>query len=278
MLLRPLFLISLAVFLYLSPALAAGKYPQALPDMRVSKGKNDIAEAWLSKPTKRYQHFVLGSSYEAGAVNVRLRNGKLLTHVLDKNSVFEDRMARLRDLDGDGKDEVIVVRAYLKSGAALSVYGVKNNKLQLLAETPDMGHPFGWLNPAGIADFDGDGKLEIAFVRKPHVLGQLELWEYSTGSLRLDMQVGGTSNHAIGSKSLGLSAVADFNGDGVMDLAVPSRGQSALRFFSFKAGVKQISRKALPVRASSDFSVVKQNGKNAVRVGLANGKSLIVSP
>ncbi len=278
MFLNALFCSLAAVLLFVSPSFAGDKYPEALPDLRVSKGNNNIAEAWLSQPTKRYQHFVLGSSYEAGAVNVRLRNGKTLTHVLDRKSVFEDRVARLRDLDGDGKDEVIVVRAYLKSGAALSVYGVKNNQLQLLAETPDMGHPFGWLNPAGIADFDGDGKLEIAFVRKPHVLGQLELWEYSTGSLRLDMQVGGTSNHAIGSKSLGLSAVADFNGDGVMDLAIPSRGQSALRFFSFKGGVKQISKKALPVRASSDFSVVKRNGKNAVRVGLANGKSLVVSP
>lgn len=278
MFIRTLFCILPLLLLNINQSSADSRYPDALPDLRISKGKNDIAEAWLSQPTKRYQHFVLGSSYEAGTLNVRMKSGATLNYQLDHSSVFEDRIARLSDLDGDGRDEIIVVRAYLKSGAALSVFGVKNNKIRLLAETPDMGHPFGWLNPAGIADFDGDGKVEIAIVRKPHVLGQLELWEYANKTLRLEVNKGGVSNHSIGSPSLGLSAVADFNGDGVMDLAVPSKNQMVLRFFSFNGGLKLLSEKKLPSRASSDFSVVRENGFHAVKVGLAKGKSVIIRP
>ncbi len=270
-------LFGLALFTLSGQAFAdKNQYPNALPDHRVSKGSKDIAEAWFSHPTQRYQHFVLGSKYEAGTLNARLKNGKPLSYKLSQSSVFEDRIVRLYDLDSDGKDELIVVRSYQNGGAALAVFGVRAGKLAHLAETPDMGHPFGWLNPAGIADFDGDGKIEIAFVRKPHVLGRLELWEYSNGKLTLDKSLSNTSNHSIGSTRLGLSMVYDFNGDGLKDLAIPSKDKRTIRFISFKGGVKEIARKKLPGPVSSDFKIVLGKGMAGIAVTLSNGKSVIV--
>ncbi len=261
-------------------ALADNKtaYPNAIPDLRVAKGKKDISEAWLSHPTKRYQHFVLGSNYEAGTLNIRTKEGATLSYSLTKESVFEDRIVRLHDLDNDGKDELIVVRAYLKGGAALAVFGLRAGKIAHLAETPDMGHPFGWLNPAGIADFDGDGVTEIAFVRKPHVLGQLELWEYKNGKLTLDKTLSNTSNHSIGSVQLGLSMVYDFNGDGLKDLAIPSKDRRSIRFLSFKEGIREFSRKKLPAPVTSDFRIALGKGLAGVAVVLSGKRSIIVFP
>ena len=34
------------------------------------------------------------------------------------------------------------------------------------AETPPTGSPNTWLNPAGIADFDGDGMADIAYTNR----------------------------------------------------------------------------------------------------------------
>ncbi len=99
----------------------AGDYPGSLTDHRVAHGTGVIAEAWLADPTTRYRHFVSGSDYEAGSLVVRLKNGSLRKLVLPETSVFEDRQPRLADLDGDGVDEIVLVRSYLDRGAALAV-------------------------------------------------------------------------------------------------------------------------------------------------------------
>lgn len=269
---------TLAVVMPVTAVAKDDRYPGGLPDLRVSHGKKDIADAWFADPTHRYRHYVLGSRYEAGALKVRTRRGKILTFRLSKRSVFEDREPRLADLDGDGRDEIIVVRSYLDGGAALAVFGIRHHRLARLAETPHMGGPYQWLNPAGIADFNGNGLMEIAFVRKPHVLGQLELWSYRSKHLRRIAKIRDTSNHVGGSTQMGLSVVADFNGDGVADLALPSMSKRTLRFLSFRSGIKEIARKSLPAAAVSNFKLVTRKGRPAVDVGLSGGRRIVVSP
>ncbi len=87
-----------------------------------------------------------------------------------------------------------------------------------------------------------------------------------------------TSNHVGGSRHMRLSVVADFNGDGIPDLALPSMGKRALRFLTFRSGIKEISRKKLPAAAASDFKLVTRNGRPAVDVGLRGGRRVVVSP
>jgi hypothetical protein len=164
---------------------APPRYPpiptDALPDGRIAAGKGGIARTWLAEPTARYGHGVLGDAIEAGALVVERRDGKRDIVRLGKDAVFEDLEPRVADL-GDG-EKIVVVKSYLAAGAALAVIGERDGRFAILAETPPIGTPNRWLNPAGIADFSGEGAVEIALVRMPHALGRLELWRWSAGKL-----------------------------------------------------------------------------------------------
>jgi hypothetical protein len=252
--------------------------PRALPDGRIADGVKDIARAWLSEPTGRYRHGVLGDATEAGALVIEHRNGRRDVVRLGKNSVFEDLEPRIADIDGNGNAEIVVVHSYLDRGSALAVIGERSGRMQILAETPPIGIAHRWLNPAGIADFDGDGKTDIALVKMPHAVGRLELWSWRNGKLRKTAEIDDTSNHAIGTRILRMSATGDFDDDGIADLAIPSFRRDALRLISFAPRPREIARVALPARAATEIhAVTDQSGKLRIILGLTDGRLVAIS-
>ena len=200
---------------------AKPKLPEgALPDSQVAIGSRDIARVWLAEPTARYDHGILGDKIEAGSLVVEARDGKRQMVRLKDDAVFEDLQPRLADLDGDGHDEIIVVKSYLKRGSALAVIAERKGKYEIVAETPPLGGPHRWLNPAGIGDF---------------------------------------------------------NGDGILDIALPSLDRSRLRIVSFAPAPREIASVALPAKAVTNIGLVAvKSGPPAIVAGLTDG-SLVVA-
>jgi hypothetical protein len=208
---------------------------------------------------------------------IETREGILHTVRLKDDAVFEDREPRLADLDGDGHDEVIVVKSYLKRGSSLAVVAQRKGRYEIVAETPPLGGPHRWLNPAGIADFTGDGKLDIALVRQPHVIGELELWSYTDGRLRQVASLPDTANHIAGTRALHMSAVADFDGDGIADLGLPSLDRTHLRIVSFAPTAREIASVQLAAKAATNLATVaRTSGPPAIAVGLADGTLALI--
>lgn len=152
-----------------------------------------ILRADLDDPTGRYDHAVLGDAIEWGALRLVAAAGSV-TITLPETRVFEDVEARLADLNADGAPEVIVVETDLKLGASLAVYGPKGK----IAATPFIGQTRRWLAPAGIADFDGDGRVEIAYVDRPHLLKDLVFVRLEGDQLIEALRLPGLTNHRIG--------------------------------------------------------------------------------
>ena len=203
---------------------------QRLPQSEAIHGVKDIAWAWLGSPTSRYPHAAFGSPVHAGSLHVLVADTsgaqQQLTLTLPAQRVFEDRVPRLVDIDGDGRDEIILVEADTARGAALVVFGLRaaagaavaagtapatsaGLSLVELARSPSIGTAFRWLNPVGFADFDGDGRLDIASVTTPHIGGVLTLYHFRPPQLLPFARATDVSNHRYGQLEQQLAAVVE---------------------------------------------------------------------
>jgi hypothetical protein len=231
------------------------KLTDGIPHGRAAHGAGKffavgVLKAWFALPTERYRHGVLGDRIEAGGVMFQPPSPDAPSAFLIKvpeDSVFEDIQPRIVDFDGDGILDIVAVRSYLDAGASISVIGYHEAKDGTISsfwmQSPPIGTPNRWLNPVGVADFDGDGEKEIVAVVTPHIGGVLTVYERDGEKLVPTPVMQDVSNHVIGSPDLRLHAVIDWNGDGIMDIAVPDQSREVLRIITLKDGIaKEIDR------------------------------------
>ena len=157
-----------------------------------------IVSAEYANPTDRYAHGILGDAIEWGALQITTDTGRR-DFVLPEARVFEDVAPRLADLDGDGAPEVVVVETLNTAGAQLAIY----DETGKIAATPHIGQTNRWLAPIGVADLDGDGLMEIAYIDRPHLAKTLRVWRFVEGALVPVADLPGLTNHRIGESDIG---------------------------------------------------------------------------
>lgn len=163
----------------------------------------EITAARYSGATQIYGHLVLGKLHNWSTLNVTLSDGREARVTLSER-VFEDTAPRLVDMDGDGSPEILTVEARPGQGARVAFYGLDvAGAVALRATTPYIGTNNRWLAPVGVADFDGDGAIEFAYVDRPHIAKMLRVWRWvpePDGDVRLQelAMLGGLTNHRIG--------------------------------------------------------------------------------
>lgn len=193
------------------------------PDATVASASGKgITRAWYTDATRRYGHAILGDAIEAGGLSASADGGEPCQYrvILDEDSVFEDVTPRIADVTGDGRNDVIVIETRADAGASLAVYGLNDqDEFTKLVATPYIGRPNRWLAPTGIADFNGDGVDDVAFVQTPHIGGILRIWSFNNGEAEQLAVRAGFSNHRIGERTIagGLRECA-----GKLELVLPS--------------------------------------------------------
>ena len=156
-----------------------------------------IVEAQYGAGVDVYPHRIMGGVLEKQELQVVDADG--VTHSLTlRDNVFEDTAPRVADMDGDGLGDVVVVETDVNLGASLAIYSLGPDGLFKLAATPHIGRAFRWLSPAGIADFDGDGQNDVAYVETPHLGKVLRFWTMRRGKLVEIAAASGLTNHRIG--------------------------------------------------------------------------------
>ena len=188
---------------------------QRIPDSQAVAGQHDLAWVWLGSPTRRYPHGALGSPVHAGSVHALVKSNagdwQIIELVLPLNRVYEDRVPRIVDLDRDGREEIVLIEADALRGASLVVLGIQQAKdgprLVERARGPHAGSTFRWLNPVGVADFDGDGQLDLATVTTPHIGGVLQLLHFRPPALVPFARMLDVSNHRMGALEQDLAVI-----------------------------------------------------------------------
>jgi hypothetical protein len=184
--------------------------------------------ATLDRPVERYGHGIMGdiSEWERLCLSNLVERACV---ILSEDSVFEDMGARLFDIDKDGEPEAIVVESKLGLGAALVVYDLENAALHRTAN-PNIGTQNRWLAPIGVADFNGDGDMDVAYVDRPHLAKTLRVWTYRDGILTEIASVNGVTNHSIGEPFI-TSSIRTCNGRPEMILNDAGRKNVVSVFF-----------------------------------------------
>lgn len=203
----------------------------ALPDARiVTAGGADGRAFVFADATTRYDHAVLGDGIEAGSVAiVDYRDGLSEVGRIQPDpagsAVFEGIAPILADLTGDGEREVVVTESDTERGARVVVFDTGGDRL---ATGPAIGHGYGWRHQLAVAPFAPDGRVEIAAVRTPHVGQTAEFYRLAEGELRIVGEAPGYSSHTMGSRNLDGGLAGDLDGDGTVELLVPTANWRAL--------------------------------------------------
>lgn len=170
-----------------------------------------IVRACFSAPLDppRYGHGVLGDTAEWGALTVvpgplgrnlpvmrdGLPPGGTLRLDTLSDRIIEDVAPRIVEITGGGPPEVLFVESDGRRGARVAVFDLE--RMAVIAG-PFVGQRHRWLAPVGAADLDGDGRIEIAWVDRPHLLRELKLGRVENGRIAEVARLPGLTNHRIG--------------------------------------------------------------------------------
>ncbi len=193
-----------------------------------------VAEARYSEPTTRYAHGILGDAIEFGALEIVTDTGKAITMRLPETRVFEDLEPRMFDVDLDGDAEVIVIESSVTQGARLAIY----DETGLVSATPYIGRSNRWLAPLGAADLDGDGKIEFAYIDRPHLAKTLRIWRFEEGELVHLSDQPGLTNHRIGENFISGGIVTC---SGVPQIVTANADWTRIMISQFRSGAISIA-------------------------------------
>ncbi len=237
----------------------------------------------LSGPLSAYLSGATGGTGRAAGLTIRERQPvgttseptavpvATVTLTPGTDAVFAARRPRIATLDG--KATVLAVTAGPGSASALVIAGRDAaGAWSFAARTP----PQPGATPlalAGIADFSGTGRAQVATVREPEGAGVLQLWSHVDGTLTLAAEAPG---YAGSTTEIDLAAVVPGEPGKPAALALPATERENLAIVSLKGGIAEQARILLPGPAALGLAVLGRASRARILVGLADGRVAVV--
>jgi len=123
------------------------------------------------------------------------------------------------DVDRDGRMDLITTVSNAKQGAQLRGYCSDGS---LLAQSNPIGMGGRWRHQLAIGPFGPAGELELVTDFTPHIAGQVQYFWLSGRQLEPVAAMDGYTSHVIHTRNLDMAVGGNFNGDGRLEIVLPS--------------------------------------------------------
>jgi hypothetical protein len=227
-------------------------------------------------PTGRYGHGVLGDAIEPAEVRVyKLGRGRLgfLSAYPAEGGVFESIGALSADLGGDGREEILLTRSDLSTGATHLALALRAGILTRLAVGNAIGQGFRWSHLLGAFDM-GEKTRTIIAIETPHLAGYLLALELRGNRLAERARRPGFTTHAIGSRNLWQHAT--IKRGGAREIVVPIIGGNRLAALALRENRWTI-RWTLPLTGPirSNIATLDLNDDGQDDLAFIDGKGVV---
>lgn len=248
------------------------RFGDPLPDTRVTTDGSQLVA--IGGPTDRYAHGVLGDDLEGSTIEVVDESGGVRTPVtINEPDVFEAVSPMLADVDGDGDSDAVMTVSNADTGARLVAYDLADGNI--VAESEPIGQGNRWRNLLAVAPTGPDGETEVIDIRTPHIGGTLQFFQLVDGRLEMVASMGTYSTHRLGSRNLDLGIVTDADGNGRLDVLLPTQDMTELavvtRDGSSETGTREVGRVALDGTVTSNLAARATDRGVAYAVGVSDG-------
>ena len=250
---------------------ASGRFDDPLPDTRVTE-LADGALAALAGSTDRYDHGVLGDGIEASGIEVRDQAGPVARVAVGTDEVVEGTSAMVVELvTNDLGPELLVTVSDADDGARLRVYDLDGS---VVAESEPIGQGYRWMHQVGVGILAPDGEPEVIAVRTPHIGGIVDAYRLIDDRLELVATASGYSSHQLGSGNLDMALLADADGDGRLDVVVPTQAMDEIALLVRTTdGFEESDRLALDGRLLTNLAATQTgDGSLVLAAGTDDGR------
>lgn len=241
-----------------------------LPDarfLRVTEGTYAV----LAGATDRYDHGALGDDTEAGAL-LLLEVGEGLSRrarIGFEGPVAEGLQPIAAGFQGAAEPVLLVTLTDRTDGARLAAFDLEG---QRVATGPSVGTGFRWRHQLCLAPFGPDGTPEIAAVKTPHIGGIVEFYRRRGDRLEIVAEAGDYASHTFGSRNLDGGLAADLDGDGTVELLLPTQSRDTLRALRRTSnGLESAFELQVPPRLSTNVAGLDTGDGILLAAGTTDG-------
>ena len=238
-------------------------------DARLLHDGSDVL--MVTGATTRYPHAALGDTVEGSSVTLLdLETGEpSVLFELPDPSVIEGTTPMWVDLDGDGAREIVVTKSDPAVGARLAIFDMAGNEV---GAGPAIGQGNRWRHQVAVAPFGPGAELEVAAVLTPPIGGEVQFYRWAGDSLEIVARVPGFSSHRFLSHNLDMALAADADGDGRVELVVPTDDYRTLGGIRRTADGAEVAW-TVPIGGlmSTNLGVIERDGELTFAAGTEDG-------